>query len=418
MKILKKSSIVILSLIMIITMMTPVSFAGTSPIKLSETSISFNHAYTHSVDVTYSGTRSLYFDVIDGEDEVNVKWEGEWSGNTTKLNITPRLNDEGSAKILVYEDGRRSSGRTIRVEFDNCNTLAKFCDDHIYLAWSKKLLNDNYVDYYKVYKSKEKNGSYWCIDDEVYGRSTEDYEVAHNRTYYYKIKAIYYDGDVKISSPFKIVIPLADPGLKLSVTGSHSITLKWNKVSGADGYRIYRSAPDLDHYKVVKTITDSDVTSWTNKDLTTGKTKYYKIRAFKYGLDGEKIYGEFSSMKKATPRKNAYYENPSYEFDEYGGVNLRTREVCYDSNGNLVYRALALNDRMFYAKDFNWIRITIYADGMRIGSQKFYDRYIGLDPYDYKMLKFTLDKGTFKKNVNLRYADVSVAYEYNYNYLY
>jgi len=61
--------------------------------------------------------------------------------------------------------------------------------------------------------------------------------------------------------------------------------------------------------------------------------------------------------------------------------------------------------------------ITIYADGKLIGSQKFYDRYIGLDAYDYKYMTFTLNNGT-KKKVNLRNASISVDWEYHYTYLY
>ena len=418
MRIIKKAGTILLSIIMIFTLMTPVSFASTKKISLSKSSLYFDHAYTRSVEVTYSGNRDLYYDVIKGEDNVSVKWSSaDWKNDKTKLYIRPRLKDKGEATVIVYEKGRRKSAKKIAVQFSNCNSRAVYSDGSVFVAWNSKLFDNMSVDYYNVYRSKEKYGTYKCIDSYIYDKYTYDYNIAKGRTYYYKIKAYGYDNKARCSKPIKVRTPLSRPSVKLRVTGKHSVLVKWNKLSGADGYRIYRASSSHGTYSVVKTIKSHNTTSWKDCNLTTGKTKYYKVRAYRYISKEKKLYGKCSSVKKATPRKNAYYEHPSYAFDEYGGVNLRTREVSYDSKGNLVFRGLALNDYCFYADYFDWIRITIYDGDKIIGKQKFYNRAINLDPYDYKMMRFVLTKGTRKK-VNLRYADIYVDYQYNYTYRY
>ncbi len=79
------------------------------------------------------------------------------------------------------------------------------------------------------------------------------------------------------------------------------IKLSWNKVKGATGYQVYRAAKRNGKYKKVKTTTKA---SWTNKKLKTGKTYYYKIRAYRK-QKGKTIYSGYSAKKKAVVRPEA-----------------------------------------------------------------------------------------------------------------
>jgi len=137
----------------------------------------------------------------------------------------------------------------------------------------------------------------------------------------------------------------------------------------------------------VKSIKSGKTTSWTHTKLKVGQTKHYKIKSY----NGKRL-SDFSNRVSKKVTKNQRSWSPSKAFDDYGGPNLRDKSVSYTSGGKLQYKALELNDRIFYASKFDWVRITIYADGKLIGSQKFYNKYIGLDGYDYKYMTFILNK--------------------------
>jgi fibronectin type 3 domain-containing protein len=72
--------------------------------------------------------------------------------------------------------------------------------------------------------------------------------------------------------------------------------ITWKKVSGANGYIVYRATSKSGTYKAVKTITKAATTSYTDTKLTTGKTYYYKVAAYTT-TDGKKITGEKSAAK-------------------------------------------------------------------------------------------------------------------------
>ncbi len=70
-----------------------------------------------------------------------------------------------------------------------------------------------------------------------------------------------------------------------------TITLKWNKVSGADGYRVYKYNSKTKKYEKYK-----DVTKTTLKisKLSAGKTYKFKVRA--YVKDDGTIWGDYSKV--------------------------------------------------------------------------------------------------------------------------
>lgn len=76
------------------------------------------------------------------------------------------------------------------------------------------------------------------------------------------------------------------------------LTIKWKKVSGADGYVIYRSTKKNGTYKKVKTIKKATTVKWTNKKLKSNKRYYYKVRAYKV-VNGKKVYSKYSAVKSA-----------------------------------------------------------------------------------------------------------------------
>lgn len=118
-------------------------------------------------------------------------------------------------------------------------------------------------------------------------------------TYYYRIKAVSSDKEGKpvcsslVTASAKPVP--ATPSVSLK-SRKRKATIKWNRVSGASGYQIYRSLKRTSGFKAVKTIKKGSTKYFVNKKLKKGKTYYYKVRAYKT-VSKKKIYGNFSTVK-------------------------------------------------------------------------------------------------------------------------
>lgn len=74
-------------------------------------------------------------------------------------------------------------------------------------------------------------------------------------------------------------------GFKISSTNVNAIKLTWNKVSGADGYVVYRYNTSTKKYGRIAKIGDL---SFTDKNLKSGTSYKYAIRAFK-AVNGKEV---------------------------------------------------------------------------------------------------------------------------------
>lgn len=122
------------------------------------------------------------------------------------------------------------------------------------------------------------------------------------RTYTYKVRAYYASSATatKKYSPYSVevsrkLIP-PTPAITSITPGLKQTTLKWGAISGASGYTLYRSDTATGIYKAIKSVT---TTSTTNGLLTSGKTYYYKIRAYR-AISGVKVYSLLSAYKSVT----------------------------------------------------------------------------------------------------------------------
>ncbi len=161
------------------------------------------------------------------------------------------------------------------------------------------------VSGYQVYRATSKNGTYKRV--KTVGSTTTSFQntkLKSGKTYYYKVRAykgsIYYPFS-SISSkalPVKVTKPKAP---KISTkAGKRKITVKWKKVAGATGYRVYRATKKNGKYAAIKTV-NSKTTSFTNKKLKKGKRYYYKVKAYKTA-SGKRVYSNFSNKSNKTAK--------------------------------------------------------------------------------------------------------------------
>ena len=88
--------------------------------------------------------------------------------------------------------------------------------------------------------------------------------------------------------------------LKAASAGYNAAKLSWNKIGNASGYEIFRATSKTGKYQNIKTVTNGSTISYTNAGLTTGKTYYYKVRAY-VTAGSSRLYGNFSAVQSAKP---------------------------------------------------------------------------------------------------------------------
>ena len=152
---------------------------------------------------------------------------------------------------------------------------------------------------YEVYRARSKDGDYIKYSTVTGTSYTNISYIENGNTYYYKVRALGSDGTAGAWSSVVSVTykqTLSAP----TVTGGNDAqgrpTLKWNAVTGAAKYEVYRARSRDGSYSKYSTVTG---TSYTNTSyIEDGNTYYYKVRA----LDANGTAGAWSSIVSVTYR--------------------------------------------------------------------------------------------------------------------
>lgn len=153
------------------------------------------------------------------------------------------------------------------------------------ITWSKV----KGADSYKVYR-KLKGGEYSYI-----GKTTNTYytdKTANSgKTYYYIVKVCNEAGNSASSSSLSIKY-LAKPEIKTADTKTTCIYLKWTRIPGAGGYRVYRKSGSGD-FERIATVKGGATVTYKDKTANLNKVYTYKIKAY-----NDKYSSIFSDTKK------------------------------------------------------------------------------------------------------------------------
>ena len=159
---------------------------------------------------------------------------------------------------------------------------------------------------YEVYRARSKDGDYIKYSTVTGTSYTNISYIENGNTYYYKVRALKSDGTAGAwSSIVSVTYRAASTGTlpAPTVTGGNDSqgrpTLKWNAVTGAAKYEVYRARSRSGDYIKYSTVTG---TSYTNTSyIENGNTYYYKVRA----LNANGTAGAWSSVVSVTYRKPA-----------------------------------------------------------------------------------------------------------------
>ena len=122
------------------------------------------------------------------------------------------------------------------------------------------------------------------------------------KTYYYKVACyVNYDGKQAISAYSSVVsVKAAAPApaqvsAKKAKSGAAKIT--WSKSTGANGYEVYMAASAKGKFTKAGTISKSATVSFTKSGLKSGKTYFFKVRAYTT-VGGKKVYSDYTKTVK------------------------------------------------------------------------------------------------------------------------
>jgi uncharacterized repeat protein (TIGR02543 family) len=152
---------------------------------------------------------------------------------------------------------------------------------------------------YELYRASSSNGTYSLVKATTSLNFVNTGLVA-GTTYYYKVRDYVLNGTTKVYSGYSPIVsakpvPFAPTGVKTVSTGYNSIRSSWNAVAGANGYELYRASSTSGTYSLVKATTSLN---FVNTGLITGKTYYYRVKAYRL-VGTTKIYGGYSPIASA-----------------------------------------------------------------------------------------------------------------------
>lgn len=149
------------------------------------------------------------------------------------------------------------------------------------------------------------DGNNHVVKKNITGKSCTITGLKAGKTYKYKVRAyVLQEGRRTYGSCtgfLTVTTKPATPKIKAKASGSKTVTVSWNKISGASGYEVYRSTSKSSGYQKVKSITKGSTVSYKNTKLKSGKKYYYKVRAYKT-LSGKKVYSSYSSVATVTAK--------------------------------------------------------------------------------------------------------------------
>lgn len=234
------------------------------------------------------------------------------SGSTLTYTDTVKSNNKTyTYKVQAYNTNNGRQGVGAYSSTKSAKTLAKTKitgitssnEEVLKISWKKVSGAKGYI----ISRSTSKNSGYKKIDTVTGKTSYSDDTVKAGKTYYYKVEAYNVNSGTKgYGGASDAVAGKTAKRTKItSIVSANekTLTIKWNKITGAYGYRIKRSTDEDGTYKVVKTIKSGNTTSYKDTSVKAGKTYYYTVETMVKTGDNICYSGDSASMEGRTAKK-------------------------------------------------------------------------------------------------------------------
>lgn len=283
----------------------------------------------------------------------------------------------GTAKVKVTGIGNYSGSKTLTYKIvpKKLKSLtASAAQGSVTLKWEKVATCTGY----KIYRY-DPDAKKWRGVKNISSKNTLTWtnkNLQPDTEYKYRVKAYMNVGgtaftgeSTQVNVTTKGVNIAKLSGLKASAT-SNSVTLSWNKLSGVDGYKIYRYDSSTKKFKGVKSINSANTLSWTNKSLKANTTYKYRVKGYKK-VSGTTYTGTSAEVSAKTPKattpvaangqlsvKGANIVNSSGEKFQIRGMS--THGIMWEDFSNI----LSKDSLKVFRDDWgvNTIRIAMYTE--------------------------------------------------------
>lgn len=185
-------------------------------------------------------------------------------------------------------------------------TMSKNTANTITLTWD----DAGDAELYRVYRYNEDTKKYAyvaTVNDTTY----TDTNLQPGTNYQYKVRCVWTIGENNYFGTYSSA--LTAPTLPAQVTNvrvdkqtGKTVSLAWDSVNGADGYRIYRYNSDSDSYEELDTV-GADRTSYEVTGLASACEYRFKIRASKT-MNANTYWGEYSEKVVAVTKPDKVAE--------------------------------------------------------------------------------------------------------------
>lgn len=223
----------------------------------------------------------------------------KWKSSDTKIATVSSTGivtgvAAGTVTITATSHNNKSVSCTIKVIPKKVVVKAKSKSyNSVKLTWAKTANISGYWVYRKNSKGKYK------VIATVKGTagSYTDKNLKTGKSYSYKVKAFRIVGTKKYKSKISAAVTTAPIPGKTKILSKKSVgngvSLTWKEITGASGYKLYRSESKNGIYSHIKTLKKQKNVSYTDTKVVAGKRYYYKVVAYRK-VSKKKIYGKYS----------------------------------------------------------------------------------------------------------------------------
>ena len=210
----------------------------------------------------------------------------------------------------------------------------------VYLKWAKVAGATKY----RIYRQTS-GSSKWSLIDTVTGTSFTDKTAKSGKKYYYRVRSA--KGD--IMSGYNVVSKyfLAAPKLSSAKNSASGVKVTWKKVTGAEGYNVYRKSGSGSYKYIGKT----SKLYYTDTTAKSGTTYTYTVKAYKSKTESSYNSG-LSRKYMAAPKveTKAYTSTIKLSWDEIRGAKEYT--VYRKASGESKWTKVTTTSKLYY-KDTN-----------------------------------------------------------------
>jgi len=278
------------------------------------------------------------------------------------------VNDYGESILTDAKSATTSSSSSGTPDIPTGLYVTETTSSSVSLGWEWT----SGANYYKVYYSNTASLGFGYL-----GNTSHTYYTVNgldaNTTYYFRVSAVNDYGESSLSDYTytttynnSVNAPATPTGVSAMASGTNSINIYWDSVSGASSYKVYRSNNYYSGYDLIYTSYYSGY--YADYDVSSGTTYYYKVSAVN-------SYGEsaLSGYYSAT----TYCEAPTLytSVQSSSSIYLSWNEV-YGASYYRLYRASS------YSGNY-------YIVGEYIYDTYYYDNYLDANTtYYYKVSAF------------------------------